>query len=69
MGKGSSASIAPMSTEIPETVTPAIAQSIAQDTQAAQQQQLAARQRQRGISSTYLRGSNATGAGKTKLGQ
>ena len=52
-----------------DTVTPAIAKSIAQDTASAQSQQLADRQRMRGISSTYLRGASGTGGGKTKLGQ
>ena len=54
------------------TVTPAIAKSIAQDAESAQAQQLAARQRMRGVSSTYLRGSDlAAGAAgaKAKLGQ
>lgn len=51
------------------TMTPAIAKSIAQDTEAAQAQQLAARQRMRGISSTYLRGATTTAGGKTRLGQ
>ena len=54
-----------------ETVTPAIAKSIAQDTESAQAQQLQARQRLRGVSSTYLRGTDlaSTMAGKSKLGQ
>ena len=52
-----------------ETVTPAIAKSIAQDTSNAQAQQLAARQRLRGISSTYLRGAGSGTGGKTNLGQ
>lgn len=55
-----------------ETVTPAIAKSIAQDTESAQAQQLLARQRMRGVSSTYLRGTDiasTTAGGKAKLGQ
>lgn len=55
-----------------ETVTPAIAKSIAQDTESAQVQQLQARQRMRGVSSTYLRGTDlasTTAGGKAKLGQ
>ena len=55
-----------------ETVTPAIAKSIARDTESAQAQQLAARQRLRGVSSTYLRGTDlaaTTAGGKAKLGQ
>ena len=68
MGKGSSGSVAmPAPTATEEPVTPAIAKSIAQDTENAQAQQLAARQRLRGISSTYQRGTAE--AGKTKLGQ
>ena len=52
------------------TVTPAIARSVAKDIETGQQQQLANRQRMRGVASTYLRGSaNASGGGKTKLGE
>lgn len=79
MGKGSSPTIAYQQTaeqsySAPqaETVTPAIAKSIARDTESAQAQQLQARQRLRGVSSTYLRGTelaSATAGGKAKLGQ
>ena len=83
MGKGSSSSVtqealnqqqAQQTSYTPaaayDTVTPAIAKSIAADTDAAQARQLADRQRMRGISSTYLRGAAASGgSGKTKLGQ
>ena len=76
MGKGKSPKIAKAKEPEPvyptassETVTPAIAKSIAQDTNAAQEQQLAARQRLRGISSTYLRGQSTASNGKAKLGQ
>ena len=75
MGKGSSGSVSMPQQEptytapTTETVTPAIAKSIAQDTSNAQAQQIAARQRLRGISSTYLRGAGSGAGGKTKLGQ
>ena len=52
-----------------DSVTPAIAKSISADTESAQAQQLANRQRLRGVSSTYLRGASTTSGGKTKLGQ
>ena len=74
MGKGSSPSVAmpDVSGMQTEVVTPAIAKTIARDTASAQQQQLAARQRMRGISSTYMRGnqlaSGQTGT-KSKLGE
>lgn len=76
MGKGGSSGVAQQvpvySASEQETVTPAIAKSIAQDTESAQAQQLLARQRLRGVSSTYLRGTDlasTTAGGKAKLGQ
>jgi len=69
MGKGGSGGAVAQQAPIADSdVTPAIASSIAADTDNAQSQQLANRQRMRGIASTYMRGSQAT-AGKTKLGQ
>ena len=77
MGKGSSSSAYPQSaawmnsSSQAANVTPAIAKSIAKDTESAQATQLEARQKMRGVASTYLRGQNiaATQVGKDKLGQ
>ena len=70
MGKGSSGAVVMPTQDLEPVVTPAVAQSIAQDTQSAQDAQLKARQRMRGVSSTYLRGVEQQSAGgKTKLGQ
>ena len=82
MGKGSSSSYVTSAAQAAaaqsyapaqaEAVTPAVAKSIAQDTEGAQARQLAARQRLRGVSSTYLRGTDLAGAaagGTEKLGQ
>ena len=80
MGKGSSGAAAQPTTVIYQTpeasntsVTPAIAKSIAQSTEAATAAQIQQRQKLRGVASTYLRGqglagNNSNGA-KTKRGQ
>lgn len=56
-------------TATPEpVVTPAVARSIQGDTQNAQANQAEARQRMRGIRSTYARFASTEGNGNNKLG-
>lgn len=64
-GKGASTKVV----QAEETVTPAVAQTIAADTESAQAAQRDARSRMRGIRSTYARfASEAQGAPSSKLG-
>lgn len=68
MGKGSSSKVVTAAAE--PSVTPAIARSIAQDTESAQMLQAQDRERLRGISNTYRRYSSdsqqaAQGGNKT----